>query len=200
MTSVAGLLRCSVVALAVGVGMTQPSRAQSGPETAPPLARTDSFQFVEITPLVEAPALKLQRIDGKMVDFHSLRGKVVLLSFWATWCPPCRRELPMLERLQQFLGDRDVKVVAVSVDRDGKPAVAGFLDRIGVKRLRPFLDPEGRVGARSPEEGVSPFVLYGLPITYVIDRQGRAAGYITGEVDWMSQEGLALLQRYADGQ
>ncbi len=198
MTSVADLLRCAVIALVVGASMTLPSRAQSGPKSMPSLVRTDSFQFVELTPLAEAPALKLQRIDGKIIDLHSFRGRVVLLSFWATWCPPCRRELPMLERLQQFLGDREVNVVAVSVDRDGKPAVAGFLDRIGVKRLRPFLDPEGRVGARSPEEGVSPFVLYALPITYVIDRQGRVAGYITGEVDWMSEEGLSLLRRYGD--
>jgi peroxiredoxin len=106
----------------------------------------------------------------------------------------------MLERLQQMLGIRGINLVAVSVDRDDKSAVAGFLDRIGVKRLHVFLDPEGRVGVRSPEEGVSPFVLYGLPITYVIDRQGRAAGYIAGDVDWASQEGLALLRRYAVAQ
>lgn len=72
-----------------------------------------------------------------------------------------------------------------------------FLDRIGVKRLRPFLDPERRIGVHSAEAG-SPFVLYGTPISYVIDRQGRPAGYITGEVDWTSSEALALLQHYAE--
>ncbi len=140
--------------------------------------------------------LKLERIDGKIIDLRRFRGKVVLVSFWATWCPPCRRELPQLERLQQILGFWDVEVVAISVDREGKSTVAAFLEQAGVKRLRPFLDPDRRAGVRSAEEGASPFVLYGMPISYVINRQGRLAGYITGEVDWTSDAGLALLHHY----
>lgn len=192
--------RRAFLALLVGAGMTASFAARSEPEaTTPPLMSATS-QFVELRPLIEAPPLKLERIDGRIFDLRSFRGKVVLLSFWATWCPPCRRELPLLERLQQILGPRDVEVVAVSVDREGRSAVSAFLERVGVKRLHPFLDPKGSVGVHSAEEGASPFVLYGMPISYVIDRQGRPAGYITGEVDWTSDEGLALLRHYiADG-
>lgn len=183
------------VALIVAAGIMVTSTARSESERRPPQLTTASSQFVELRPLVEAPPLELHRIDGKVVNLRSLRGKVVVLSLWATWCPPCRRELPMLERLLQLFDGRDVEVIPVSVDQAGKAIVAPFLDRIGVRRLRPFLDPEGRVGVHSTEEG-SPFVLYGMPITYVIDRQGRPAGYITGEVDWTSQEALALLEAF----
>jgi thiol-disulfide isomerase/thioredoxin len=180
------------VAFLVAAGMTWASTARSESERPPPQVTTASSQFVELRPLVEAPPLELHRIDGKVVNLRSLKGKVVVLSFWATWCTPCRRELPMLERLQHLFDSRDVEVIPVSVDQAGNAVVAPFLNRIGVRRLRPFLDPEGRVGARSAEDG-SPFVLYGMPITYVIDRQGRPAGYITGEVDWTSQEAVSLL-------
>jgi thiol-disulfide isomerase/thioredoxin len=172
--------------------MASSTRADPKPDPGPPPLTTASSQFVELRPLVEAPPLELHRVDGKAVNLRSLKGKVVLLSFWATWCPPCRRELPMLERLQQAFDGRGVEVIPVSVDQAAQAIVAPFLDRIGVRRLRPFLDPEGRVGVHSAEDG-SPFVLYGMPITYVIDRHGRPAGYIIGEVDWTSQEALALL-------
>lgn len=102
----------------------------------------------------------------------------------------------MLERLQRMLNDQGVEVVPVSVDKTGKAFVVSFLDRIGVKRLRPFLDPEGHIGVHSAEDG-SPFALYGMPITYVIDRHGRPTGYITGEVDWGSEEAISLLRYFA---
>jgi thiol-disulfide isomerase/thioredoxin len=188
--------RRTCLALVVGAGMTAPFTAQSEPLAAPPASSSATSQSVELKPLAEAPPLKLERIDGRTVDLRSLRGKVVLLSFWATWRPPCRRELPLLERLQQFVDPRDVEVVAVSVDREGKSAVSAFLEHVGVKRLQPFLDPSGRVGVRTAENGASPFVLYGMPINYVIDREGRPFGYITGEVDWTSDEGLAFLRYY----
>jgi thiol-disulfide isomerase/thioredoxin len=180
------------IAVLVAASMMWASTARSESERRLPQLTTTSSQFVELRPLVEAPPLELHRIDGKVVNLGSLEGKVVVLSFWATWCPPCRRELPMLERLQQLFDGRDVEVIPVSVDQAGKAVVVPFLERIGVRRLRSFLDQDGRVGARSAEDG-SPFVLYSMPITYVIDRQGRPAGYITGEVDWTSQEALSLL-------
>jgi thiol-disulfide isomerase/thioredoxin len=192
--------RRAFLALLFGAGMTASWAARSESETAPPPLMSATSQFVELRPLIEAPPLKLERIDGKMVDLGSLRGKVVLLSFWATWCPPCRRELPLLERLQRILGPRDFEAVAISIDRKDAPVVRAFLKDAGVRHLQPFLDPSGRIAVHSAEDGGSPFVLYGMPISYVIDRQGRPTGYITGEVDWASDEGLALLRHYiADG-
>jgi thiol-disulfide isomerase/thioredoxin len=187
MTAASAALRSAVVALAVGTAIASPASADPKPERGPPPLISSSYQFVELRPLVEAPPLKLERVDGKFIDLLSFKGKVVLLSFWATWCPPCRRELPALDRLQRMLSGQSVEVIPVSVDRAGASVVVSFLDGIGVKRLRIFLDPQGRIGVRSAADG-SPFVLYGMPITYVIDRQGRPVGYITGEIDWTSEE------------
>lgn len=165
---------------------------------APPFLQTNSSQFIELRPAIEPPALKLERIDGKFVGLNSFRGKAVLLSFWATWCPPCRRELPLLERLQQIIDPRSLEIVAVSIDEAGRLAVGAFLKRLNVTRLRPYLDPQGRIAKRVGEDAPTPFVLYGMPISYVIDHHGRVAGYITGEIDWTSDEGLALLRYYMD--
>jgi peroxiredoxin len=198
MIAAGDLSRRAVLVLLVGTGMALPSGARSESDSGPPALRSATSQFVELRPLAEAPPLKLERIDGKVVGLNAFRGKVVLMSFWATWCPPCRRELPILERLTDAVGHRDVEVVAVSVDQPGRPAVSAFLDRVGIRRLKPFLDPQGRIGVSSFEGSASPFVLYGMPISYVIDRQGRVTGYITGEIDWTSNEGLALLHHYID--
>lgn len=103
----------------------------------------------------------------------------------------------MLERLAAVTKPSDLEIVAVSVDRGGKPAVEAFLKKVGVTRLRPFLDPYGRAARRAEDEGSAPFVLYGMPISYILDRSGRVAGYITGEVDWTDEQALALLRFYA---
>ncbi len=193
--SICGLSRRIFLSCWLSAGLASPAGTQTAD---PPLPRTTASQFVEIRPLVEAPPLKLERIDGKVVALNEFRGKVVLMSFWATWCPPCRRELPMLERLGRIAGPGDLEIVAVSIDRAGKAAVAAFVKSVNITRLRPFLDPEGRIATRAGEDASSPFVLYGMPISYVIDRQGRVAGYITGEVDWTSAEAVALLKYYAE--
>lgn len=191
----ARLLLAVMVASLVGAVIASSAKAGSELDAPPPLTSVTS-QFIELRPLVMAPPLTFERIDGKVTDLRSLRGKVVLLSFWATWCPPCRRELPMLEHLSRVEGAH-VEVVAVSVDPLGRSAVAPFLDRLGVTHLLSFLDPEGRVAAPLSDPQKAPFILYGMPISYVIDPRGRIAGYIIGEVDWRSQDGVALLRHYS---
>jgi thiol-disulfide isomerase/thioredoxin len=170
--------------------------ASSALGNAPPPLRTNSAQFIEMRPLKAAPPTRIERIDGGLTDLGSFRGKVVLLSFWASWCPPCRRELQMLERLQQLVDPKSLEVVAVSIDEGGKPAVDAFLKRVNVTRLRPYLDPRGVVASPVDQDIPAPFILFGLPISYVIDRRGRVAGYIAGEVDWTAGEALALLKYY----
>jgi thiol-disulfide isomerase/thioredoxin len=183
-------------AVVSGIACMTASSAALSQTDGPPLLRTRSAQFIEMRPAVVAPPLRIERIDGKHIDPTSLRGKVVLVNFWATWCPPCRRELPLLEKLQEIVGPKLLEIVAVSIDAGGRPAVEAFLKRANVTRLRPYLDPQGRIAARTGEDESAPFALYGMPISYVIDRQGRVAGYITGEVDWTGDDGLALLKYY----
>jgi thiol-disulfide isomerase/thioredoxin len=188
--SAAGISRRAAIS---GFACVAASSASAAP---PPPLRTNSSQFIEMRPLKAPPPMRIARIDGGLTDLGSLRGKVVLLSFWASWCPPCRRELPMLERLQQLVDPKSLEVVAVSIDEGGKPAVEAFLKRANVTRLRPYLDPRGEAASRVDQDIPAPFILFGLPISYLIDRQGRVAGYITGEADWTAADGLALLKYY----
>jgi thiol-disulfide isomerase/thioredoxin len=162
----------------------------------PPVLRTSNAQFIELRPAVPPPPTRIERIDGTMVDPSSFRGKVVLMNFWATWCPPCRRELPLLDKLHRIIGSNSLEIVAVSIDVGGKAAVEQFMKRTKVGNLRPYLDPHGLIGKRVEQESSVPFVLYGMPMSYVMDREGRVAGYITGEVDWTGEEGLTLLNYY----
>jgi thiol-disulfide isomerase/thioredoxin len=166
---------------------------------APPPLSTGSSQFIELRPRVMAPQVVLQRIDGRAIPLNTSRGKVILLSFWATWCPPCRRELPTLERLQRTFDSRKLEIVAVSIDTGGELSVRQFLHGLGVRHLPVYLDPDGRIAERARHETGAPFPLHGMPITYVIDRTGAVIGYITGEVDWLSPEAIGFLKYFIEG-
>ena len=103
----------------------------------------------------------------------------------------CRRE-PQGEQ-------QSLEIVAISIDQTGRSAVEGFLQRLGVTGLRPFLDPLGRIAKSVGSDAPTPFVLRGIPISYIIDRAGRLSGYITGGVEWTSRQGRAFLEYYAHG-
>ena len=116
--------------------------AQAGPDTAPTF-RTTGGQFTFVEPRPAVPAIRLELVNGSTLDLGTPIGKPRLISVWATWCPPCRRELPTLERLAKLLG-AEVQVTAVSIDREGSARVRAFLDNLGV-RLPSALDPTGRL-------------------------------------------------------
>lgn len=115
-------------------------------------------------------------------DFH---GKTVLLNLWATWCAPCREEMPSLDRLQQELGSDTFEVVALAVDRTGVEAARKFLDGIDVKSLRLYADPTTRSG--------SALKAIGMPTTILIDAEGREVGRLPGPAEWDSADAKALI-------
>jgi thiol-disulfide isomerase/thioredoxin len=161
----------------------------------PPLFQTNVSQFILFDPPLAVPAIRLQRIDGKLIDLASFRGKSVLVNFWATWCPPCQRELPLLDELQGVERSGRLEIVAVAVDKDARgTAVQSFVKRLKLTRLRPYLDPAGEIAKSVGEEGPAPFILYGLPVTNIINRGGHVAGYLVGEADWMSTARRTLLR------
>jgi cytochrome c biogenesis protein CcmG/thiol:disulfide interchange protein DsbE len=120
-----------------------------------------------------APDFSLDDALGQRVSLSSLRGKVVVLNFWATWCPPCKMEIPWLVEFQQTYRDRDLVIVGVSMDEDGWEAVKPFMERMKINY--PMVIGNDEVAARFG--GVE-----SLPTTLLIDRSGRIAATHTGLV------------------
>lgn len=122
------------------------------------------------------PELGFEDGDGRPVTLADFRGKVVLLNIWATWCGPCREEMPTLDRLQAALGESDFEVVALSIDRAGIDAVDRFYAEVGVKHLGRYID----VSAKAAGD----LGAYGLPTTLLIDREGREIARHVGPAEW----------------
>ena len=138
------------------------------------------------------PELRMQDDQGHDLTLAYFRGRVVLLNVWATWCVPCRQEMPTLDRLQARLGGRDFLVMALSIDRKGAEAVRGFYREVGVEKLAIYVDPSGK-GSRS-------LAIPGVPTTLLIDREGREVARKMGEAKWDSPEMVSLVERTMRGQ
>ena len=170
-----------------------PGRAVAG---GPPPFATVMHQFTEVRGARPVPVLPIPRLGGGALDLTSLRGKVVLVNFWATWCPACRTELPILDRLARN-GRADLAVVAITTDRD-RSLVAPFVKKLNLRHLTIGFDPGGLVARAGASDGVdTPFALYGMPISFLLGVTGQVEGYITGEADWLSQEASRLFDYYA---
>jgi peroxiredoxin len=140
----------------------------------------------------EAPGFRLPSLGGGEVDLASHRGKVVVLNFWATWCPPCVAEMPSLERLHRALSPEGLSVVTVSTDED-REDLRAFVSQRGLT-LPVLLDPGGRVAAGA-------YRTTGYPETFLLDREGRILRHVVGPAEWDSPEMLADLRRaLASGQ
>ena len=132
------------------------------------------------------PDLAFQDGAGKPVKLSDWKGKVVLLNLWATWCAPCRKEMPDLSKLQAELGSDQFEVLAISVDRKGAEASAAFLKETGADNLKLYVEPSTRI--------VGEIQSAGLPATLLIGRDGRELGRILGPADWASPEAVALVK------
>src|SRR5262245_38484854 len=160
-----------------------PSSAPSGPNTS---ATGQLAAFVHRKEPEALPEIKFQDAEGKERTLADWRGKVVLLNLWATWCLPCRKEMPALDRLQQELGSDKFEVVAVSVDRKGIEASRKFLDDTKVGKLALYVDQSTRV--------ISDLKAVGLPATLLIDSQGREIGRLLGPAEWDSEDAKRLIR------
>jgi len=133
------------------------------------------------------PDLTFESGDGARRSLGDFRGKVVLLNIWATWCGPCRREMPTLDRLQSKLGGPEFEVVALSIDRAGIPVVKKFYEELGLKALRVYVDKTSRT---TQELGI-----VGLPTTLLLDREVRELGRLVGPAEWDSPAMIDVFRR-----
>jgi peroxiredoxin len=132
-----------------------------------------------------APDFELPDVNGNMHRLSSLRGKVVFLNLWTTWCPPCRMEMPAMQRLYNRLAPRDFAMLAVSQDENGAAAVAPFVRELGLT-FPVLIDAEARVSGR--------YGVTGYPETFVIDRQGQVVRHIVGPAEWTSAAEIAYFE------
>ena len=164
------------------VALTTPTSPEDGSQKTP---APKNFIMHEIP----EPGVVLRFEDGEaqprsLADF---RGRIVLLNIWATWCPPCVKEIPALDRLVNALDGADVVVIAVSIDRKGIDAVRKAFADLGVQKLAPYIDRSG--------QALRTVRAMGLPTSLVIDREGRELGRVVGAVAWDADATVAFFRQ-----
>jgi thiol-disulfide isomerase/thioredoxin len=132
-------------------------------------------EFIPLAPLQPAPEVAFTDTAGNPAAFSDFKGKLLLVNLWATWCQPCLREMPSLEKLQASQGDQLI-VAAISEDRGGARVVESFVAKLGLDKVKVYLDPKSEVGHA--------FDVRGLPTTVVIDAEGKLVGRVEGAAEW----------------
>ena len=178
-------------ALALSLMLLLVPAALAGEDEAGTPDHTRLGEFVPALPPQPAPPISFVDRDGNTVRLSDFAGKLVVLNLWATWCAPCLREMPSLDRMQERLGD-DVAVLAISEDRGGSKIVEPFIEKLGLKSLKFYLDPKS--GAEQA------FKVQGLPTSFVIDREGNLLGRVEGAAEWDSPKLLKTLKSFLEGE
>ena len=124
---------------------------------------------------------------GEPRRFAEYRGRGLVVNFWATWCAPCVKEMPDLDRLNARLKNENIEVLTLSSDREGAPAVEAFYRRLDLKTLPVLIDKGGKVGRAHK--------VAGLPTTLLVDREGREVARVVGIADWNSDSMVATIRR-----
>ena len=139
---------------------------------------------------LKVPNLAFEDGAGKKLTLADFKGKTVLLNLWATWCVPCRKEMPTLDALEQKLGSPDFQVVAVNIDTRDAEKPKAFLKEIGVKGLAYYADPS----AKSFQDLKAIGRAFGMPTTLLVDRSGCEIGTIAGPAEWASDDAVKMIK------
>jgi thiol-disulfide isomerase/thioredoxin len=160
-----------------------------------PLARGEVAAFQVARALEPAPTVAFDDPEGRRKTLADFRGRAVLLNLWATWCEPCRREMPALDRLQAELGGAGFEVVAVNIDTRNVERPKAWLAEAGVSRLAYYSDREAKVFQDLRRAGQAE----GMPTTLLIDARGCRLGTMAGPAEWSSPDGQALIRAALQG-
>jgi thiol-disulfide isomerase/thioredoxin len=155
-----------------------------------PLARGELAAFKVTTAPMIAPNLAFKGPDGRDVTLADFRGRAVLLNLWATWCAPCRHEMPALDRLQQTLGGQTFEVVAVNIDTRNPDRAATWLTDNGIRHMAHYADHSARIFQDLKAAGRA----FGMPTTLLIDANGCELGFLAGPAEWASEDALRLIR------
>jgi thiol-disulfide isomerase/thioredoxin len=164
-------------------------------------ARLEALAHGEIAALAVDPApkpatpLAFNGPDGRKLTLADFHGRALVLNLWATWCVPCRAEMPALDQLQAKAGAPDFEVVAVNVDTARPERTKAFLDETGVKSLNRYADPSGDAFETLRLAGKA----LGLPTSLLIDKDGCELGVVAGPVDWASDDAAKVVDALKGG-
>ena len=178
----------SIVAIWLTVAaVPNPLFAQQGRNPAAVAGLLKSIGLIK--PVINrAPEFSLRELNGNVASLSGYRGKMVLLNFWATWCGPCRDEMPSMEQLSRSFGGQGLTVVAIN-QRENAALVARFMKTHNLN-FSTLLDADGRVAAS--------YRVYGIPVSDVIDSDGRAIGMKSGSMDWASPRVVDMFRELVD--
>jgi thiol-disulfide isomerase/thioredoxin len=192
---------CAIAAGAVLAGVYGMERLRSNPAVAAcepavktaariaPLARGEVAALAAAQKPFLVPDLAFHDADGHDRKLSDWRGRTVLLNLWATWCVPCRKEMPALDALESSLGGPNFQVVAINIDNRDPEKPLAFLRDIGVTHLAYFSDRSAKVFQELKLAGKA----FGMPTTVVVDRSGCEIGEMAGPAEWSSPDGVKLI-------
>lgn len=159
-------------------------------ERLAPLARGQVAAVSATIPPKPVPEVSFSGPDGRAMTLADLKGRTLVVNLWATWCAPCRHEMPALDRLQAELGGPDFEVVAINVDTRNPDKPKAWLQENGIGRLAYYADPTGKAMQTLQRSGA----LVGLPTTLVVDPGGCEVAILKGPADWGGEDALKLVR------
>ncbi len=185
---IVGLIVLALLPIGLWFSVFRPSAVALMPDVGPVVPTQRQFKFIPFSSPRPIANVEFEDGKGRKRSLADFRGKVVLLNIWATWCGPCREEMPTLDHLQSQLGGTDFEVVALSIDRGGQAVVKSFFDEINVQRLAIYVDATAEAGVK--------LGIIGVPTTLLLDQTGREIGRVTGPAEWDSSEVIDVIRRY----
>ncbi|MEK6589383.1 MAG: TlpA disulfide reductase family protein [Nitrospinota bacterium] len=141
--------------------------------------------ILELSSTTDAPDFTLMDIHNRKISLSELRGKIVLLHIWATWCKPCMEEMPSIQKLYEKFKDNDFAVLAVSIDREGIGAVKPYVDKYGLT-FPILLSGSGKISKS--------YWTWGIPACYLIDKKGKIIGRALGQRNWAGDDAARLIE------
>ena len=155
-----------------------------------PLARGEVAAIGIATDPKRLPGLSFADAEGKPRTLADFQGKTVLLNLWATWCVPCRKEMPALDALRTRLGSEKFEVVAVNIDTRNLDKPKAWLQEVGIRQLGYYADPSAKVFQDLKAAGKA----FGMPTTLLVDAQGCELGVLAGPAEWASDDAVKLIE------
>ena len=175
---------CAALCILLGVVSAEAFFHRKAEKPAAGFELFDKLMVERPEKALRAPDFTLQDLSGKRSSLKDFRGKVVFLNFWATWCIPCRDEMPQMEKLHREFKDQGLEVVAVNF-REDKQTVKKFVAELGLT-FRILLDSDGNVS--------NDYGAWSLPLSYFVDRKGNFIGKVAGDRPWDGKEARAFFQ------